>query len=103
MALLCRAPQFTSAFGLWTRRQHYPFPTRFALSDPPEVMTIRMSVSELFRACTEEREFSQWLPSDSGSMGRRFELVPDQQIVQMYMPTSMPINGIRMRVAPRAA
>ena len=33
----------------------------------------------------------------------QLELVPDQQIVQMYMPTSMPINGIRMRVAPRAA
>jgi cytochrome P450 len=29
------------------------------------------------------------------------ELVPDQQIVQMYLPTRMPLNGIRMRVSPR--
>jgi len=33
----------------------------------------------------------------------QLELVPDQQIVQMYMPTSMPLNGIRMRVSKRAA
>jgi cytochrome P450 len=31
----------------------------------------------------------------------QLELVPDQQIVQMYMPTSMPLNGIRMRISPR--
>ena len=33
----------------------------------------------------------------------QLELVPDQQIVQMYMPTSMPLNGIRMRVSKRGA
>ena len=33
----------------------------------------------------------------------QLELAPDQQIVQMYMPTSMPLNGIRMRVARRSA
>lgn len=33
----------------------------------------------------------------------QLELVSNQQIVQMYMPTSMPLHGIRMRVAPRAA
>jgi cytochrome P450 len=31
------------------------------------------------------------------------DLVPNQQIVQMYMPTSMPLHGIRMRVSPRGA
>jgi cytochrome P450 len=33
----------------------------------------------------------------------QLELAPDQQIVQMYMPTSMPLNGIRMRVSRRSA
>ena len=33
----------------------------------------------------------------------QLELVPNQQIVQMYMPTSMPLNGIRMRVSERSA
>jgi retinoid hydroxylase len=33
----------------------------------------------------------------------RLELVPDQQIMQVYMPTSMPLNGIRMRVSQRRA
>ena len=33
----------------------------------------------------------------------QLELVPDQQIVQMYMPTSMPLNGIRMRISTRGA
>jgi cytochrome P450 len=33
----------------------------------------------------------------------QLELAPDQAIVQMYMPTSMPLNGIKMRVAKRAA
>jgi retinoid hydroxylase len=33
----------------------------------------------------------------------QLELAPDQQIVQMYMPTSMPLHGIRMRVSKRAA
>jgi cytochrome P450 len=33
----------------------------------------------------------------------RLDLVPNQQIVQMYMPTSMPLHGIRMRVSPRGA
>jgi cytochrome P450 len=33
----------------------------------------------------------------------QLELVPNQQIVQMYMPTSMPLHGIRMRISPRAA
>ncbi len=32
----------------------------------------------------------------------QLELVPDQQIVQMYMPTSMPLNGIRMRISRRS-
>src|SRR3954466_14533673 len=32
----------------------------------------------------------------------RLGLVPNEQIVQMYMPTSMPLNGIRMRVSQRA-
>ena len=31
----------------------------------------------------------------------QLELMPNQQIVQMYMPTSMPLNGIRMRVSLR--
>ena len=31
----------------------------------------------------------------------QLELVPNQQIVQMYMPTSMPLHGIRMRVSMR--
>jgi cytochrome P450 len=31
----------------------------------------------------------------------RLELVPGQQIIQMYRPTSMPVNGIRMRVDAR--
>jgi cytochrome P450 len=31
----------------------------------------------------------------------QLELVPRQQIVQMYMPTSMPLHGIRMRVENR--
>ena len=33
----------------------------------------------------------------------QLELVPDQQIVQMYMPTSMPLNGIRMRISKRTS
>jgi cytochrome P450 len=31
----------------------------------------------------------------------QLELAPDQQIDQMYMPTSMPLHGIRMRIARR--
>jgi retinoid hydroxylase len=33
----------------------------------------------------------------------QLELVSGQQIMQMYMPTSMPLNGIRMRISERGA